>query len=88
LPPRRRWNTAIDAPLLLTVDRGRLRPDEMAALDAWRDRAVLGQPREACLAAAIAAYWSHHPALPRSEAIAAIVRLYLDLDLDRRAGRL
>ena len=75
-------------PLFLTFDRSLLGDDQIAALDAWRARAVLGHPREACLAAAIAAYREHHPDLPRTDAIAAIVRLYLELDMRRRGGRL
>jgi hypothetical protein len=73
------------APLFVAVDRALLGDDEAAALDAWRDGAAQGRPKEACLAAAIAAYRGHHPELPRDEAIAAIVRLYLELDMRRRA---
>ena len=82
-----RHAAAREAPLFLTFDRARLGEDQIAALDAWRARAALGQPKEACLAAAIAAYREHHPDLPRTDAIAAIVRLYLELDMRRRADR-
>jgi hypothetical protein len=86
-PAAQRRAAAPKPPLFLTFDRALLGDDQIAALDAWRAGAALGRPREACLAAAIAAYREHHPGLPRTDAIAALVRLYLELDMRRRDGR-
>jgi hypothetical protein len=70
--------------LYLTFDCTQMGADQMAAPDAYRACTAVGQPEEACLAEAIAPYREQHPGIPAEAAIAAVTRLFRELDLLQR----